>query len=109
MLYNEERDEENAKLMASVSPSEPSNVLQKKRTIKWISDMQHTRPKPPSGQDSYIANREKIFASEHAHHGGMEPSGTALKPCGGEEEEETAKQYTDAYLSLMADFTSVRS
>jgi len=27
-----------------------------------------------------IANSEKIFASEHAHHGGMEPSSTALKP-----------------------------
>jgi len=30
VLYNEERDEENAKLMASVSPSEPSNALKKK-------------------------------------------------------------------------------
>lgn len=38
-------------------------------------------------------------------HGAMEPSSTALKPCG----EETAKQYTDAHLNLMADFTSLRS
>lgn len=106
VLYNEERDEENAKLMASVSPS--IHHQQNHQTDKCHGSTQ--------GQSRlqfrilYIANRDKIFASEHAHHGGMEPSGTALKPCGGEEEEEeTAKQYTDAYLNLMADFTSVRS
>ena len=33
-------------------------------------------------QDSYIANREQIFASEHRIHGAMEASSHRMKPCG---------------------------